>query len=91
MKPSEALLKTLREAYALVSSVPETAPPVIHSLLGPSPTQGTASSTLHLSLSRPLILQTNQRSDLRAGIARLAQGFSRCVLLNSSASLGEPS
>ncbi|GAA6048647.1 hypothetical protein JCM3770_001998 [Rhodotorula araucariae] len=29
-------------------------------------------SALHLSLSRPLMLQTNQRADLRAAVARLA-------------------
>lgn len=32
-----------------------------------------SAETLHLSLSRPLILQTNQRAELRAGIAKVAK------------------
>ncbi|GAA5904601.1 hypothetical protein JCM6882_004918 [Rhodosporidiobolus microsporus] len=46
----------------------------------PNPTQDAASvlsetsrDALHLSLSRPLILQINQRADLRAGVAKVAK------------------
>lgn len=56
----------------------------VHSLLpsaspSPSPSEVGAQAPLHLSLSRPLILQTNQRDELRTGVAKLASESSRYV------------
>ncbi|BGP27613.1 UPF0406 family protein [Rhodotorula toruloides] len=54
---------------AIPSAAPTRSPTLPH----------TSENTLHLSLSRPLMLQTNQRAELRAGVAKVAgqvAGFS---------------
>ncbi|GAA5984960.1 hypothetical protein JCM11641_005598 [Rhodosporidiobolus odoratus] len=73
-----SLLASTSEPYLAsqapsLTLVPRSASAAV--LSEPSP-EGTA---LHLSLSRPLILQTNQRADLRAAVAKVAAnttGFS---------------
>ncbi|GAA6008403.1 hypothetical protein JCM10207_000114 [Rhodosporidiobolus poonsookiae] len=92
LEPSPAFRKRLLSAVDLArSSAPRDS--TIHSLLDPPSLPSSRSSTptldtdaastseeaLHLSLSRPLMLQTNQRGELRAGVARVAKevaGFS---------------
>ncbi|BGP43436.1 poly(U)-specific 3'-to-5' RNA exonuclease [Rhodotorula kratochvilovae] len=88
----ERLSKILKRATAdAEAAAPEGA--TVHSLLAPPPSSAptgedtapsaqpnaSTDSALHLSLSRPLMLQTNQRADLRAAVARVAgscAGFS---------------
>ncbi|ORY68045.1 U6 snRNA phosphodiesterase Usb1 [Leucosporidium creatinivorum] len=77
--PSDELRKTLEKALKLATPSPtetEEQKAAVHSLL---PVSAVASKEktvkeqppLHLSLSRPLILQTNQRAELRAALAKL--------------------
>ncbi|BGP51651.1 poly(U)-specific 3'-to-5' RNA exonuclease [Rhodotorula kratochvilovae] len=69
LEPSPGLSKILKRATAdAEAAAPEGATP-----------NASTDSALHLSLSRPLMLQTNQRADLRAAVARVAgscAGFS---------------
>jgi len=45
----------------------------------PSLSEASTDTALHLSLSRPLMLQTNQREDLRAAVAKVATAASGCA------------
>jgi hypothetical protein len=78
--PSDDLRTTLEKALKFATPPPplEDEQRAVHSLLPTSAVESTALTTneeqppLHLSLSRPLILQTNQRAELRAALAQLA-------------------
>lgn len=71
--PSEALLITLQSAISLLT--PSTySTSLIHSLLPDNKSVTNKQDIpLHLSLSRPLILQTNQRESLRSSVSRIAR------------------
>ncbi|GAA5877526.1 hypothetical protein JCM3774_005896 [Rhodotorula dairenensis] len=82
LTPSAGLRKVLRKSYeaAVDSAAPTGA--AIHSLLPDASTlpraadgAGGNDDALHLSLSRPLMLLTNQRDDLRKAVARIADRF----------------
>lgn len=78
MTPSDDLRRTLKKAVRLVSA--ENGVDTIHSLLPPSSSDGKGhdqENRLYLSLSRPLILQTNQRNELRAALGSLASKTKR--------------
>lgn len=77
--PSDALRKTLDKALKLASPPAESADSAIHSLLPgkDDASAGDAQEPLHLSLSRPLILQTNQRAELKSALADLSSRTKR--------------
>lgn len=62
--------------HSLLDPRPNSSRPSTPSAFSPSDSSSTLAQTsenaLHLSLSRPLLLQTNQRADLRAGVAKVA-------------------
>ncbi|KAI5476208.1 UPF0406 family protein [Pseudohyphozyma bogoriensis] len=67
LAPSPTLRKILSEAHTFVSESHEKGVVLSHL---------ENESTLHISLSRPLLLQTNIWNDLKAGVARVAESFS---------------
>jgi hypothetical protein len=77
---SASIVHSLLEPSSSTTQAPSSTPLSAHIGSGP-PTDASSSSvatessaeTLHLSLSRPLILQTNQRAELRAGVAKVAK------------------
>ncbi|GAA5903410.1 hypothetical protein JCM8208_001912 [Rhodotorula glutinis] len=89
LEPSTGLSKVLKKATADAAvAAPDDA--TVHSLLvppvpdnrssdagsAPDPVDHSSSTALHLSLSRPLMLQTNQRQELRAAVAKVAAASS---------------
>lgn len=88
--PSASLRKVLQQSFdaaAVASS--EDASAAVHSLLPGIRTdpQDTLDEALHLSLSRPLMLLTNQRDDLKKAVARIADRFRPCVPLGLAGQL----
>lgn len=87
MTPSDDLRRTLEKALKLATPPPplDEQKTVVHPLL-PTSAGGTSEEKLreqpplHLSLSRPLILQTNQRAELRAALAKLARDTNRSAV-----------
>ena len=84
MTPTSDLLATLRKAVrkAIEAKELEGRSENFHSLLEAEP--GTSAApvprpALHISLSRPLMLQTNQRDELRIAVAHVAYEHSRRV------------
>lgn len=85
VSPSSSLRKVLQQSYDAVvesASSSEDAAAAVHSLLPGARTdhRDTTDEALHLSLSRPLMLLTNQRQDLKKAVARIADRFRPCVL-----------
>ncbi|KAM0790907.1 hypothetical protein ACM66B_004214 [Microbotryomycetes sp. NB124-2] len=75
--PDDALRKALCKAVKDASSGLKDSATVVHSFLQQSPSDGDErkaadDTVLHMSLSRPLMLQTNTRSDLKAAVATVA-------------------
>ncbi|GAA5844300.1 hypothetical protein JCM9279_001760 [Rhodotorula babjevae] len=89
LEPSAGLSKVLKKATADAAAA-APADSIVHSLLSPpavdnsssaasstvDPVDHSSSTALHLSLSRPLMLQTNQREELRAAVAKVAAASS---------------
>lgn len=80
LSPSSSLRKVLQQSYDAVvesASSSEDAAAAVHSLLPGARTdhRDTTDEALHLSLSRPLMLLTNQRQDLKKAVARIADRF----------------
>lgn len=72
--PTEELLRLLTRAIKLASA--QDSALIVHPLL-PSEAQdkdvsASSTATLHISLSRPLMLQTNQRDELRLAVQKVA-------------------
>ncbi|GAA6010626.1 hypothetical protein JCM11491_002999 [Sporobolomyces phaffii] len=65
------LRKTLRNVLATVKAAP--AGDRVHVSFNPDTEAG--DMTLHISLTRPLYLQTNQKADLCAAVAKVASAF----------------
>lgn len=83
VKCSEALLETLALAAREAEKGKEGE---VHSLVGlPGKDKGRGKEEqqeekkLHLSLSRPLLLQTNQKDELRVGVRQVADKFAGSV------------
>ncbi|GAA5929797.1 hypothetical protein JCM3775_006555 [Rhodotorula graminis] len=89
LEPSTGLSKVLKKATVdAAAAAPDDS--TVHSLLSPSAADKcksdapsaidagdhSSSAALHLSLSRPLMLQTNQRQELRAAVAKVAAASS---------------
>ena len=101
VEPSTGLSKILKKATSdAAAAAPDAS--TVHSLLSPpaadnsstgpsatlDPVDRSSSTALHLSLSRPLMLQTNQREELRTAVAKVAAASSGCVHLCLSRHLG---
>lgn len=89
--PSASLRKVLQQSFDVAASSSEDAA-AVHSLLPGVriDPRDTLDDTLHLSLSRPLMLLTNQREDLKKAVARIADRFRPCVPPDSARQLAAP-
>lgn len=87
--PSASLRKVLQQSFEAAVASSEDAAAAVHSLLPGMRTdpQDTLDEALHLSLSRPLMLLTNQRDDLKKAVARIADRFRPCVPLGLAGQL----
>lgn len=80
MLPSELLLSTLQSVISIISKEDLRKQQTIHSLLSSSSSTSTSTKRivepLHISLSRPLILQSNQLESLKREIGKVVRDFS---------------